>query len=92
MEDRDRRGDSLPEGELCVVKMTIRPSADASTILRGVAADWGLSQHAALELLAKWFVATGGHLQSRIDFEGEPAVRIAAAVAAWRRRAGGAGS
>jgi hypothetical protein len=75
-----------------VSKFTLRLSEEAATILRGVAADWGLSQHDALELLAKWFVATGGHRQQRIDFEGAPAARIAVAMAEWRRRADGAGS
>jgi hypothetical protein len=75
----------------CMSKMTLRPSPEAATILRGVATDWGLSQHAALELLAKWFVATGGHLRDRIDFEGEPAVRIVAAVTKWEQGRGDAG-
>jgi hypothetical protein len=84
----ERRGDAGP----APVKTTLRLSPEAATILRGVAADWNLPQHDALELLAKWFVITGGHLQRHIDLQGEPAARIAVAVTDWRRRMACAGS
>jgi hypothetical protein len=84
--------DRQPEGCEPTTKMTVRLQPEIATIVRGVAADWGLSQHDALELLAKWFVVTGGHRQQRIEFEGPAAARVDAAVADWRRRLQRAGT
>lgn len=83
----NERYDRKPEGDVPTVKMTIRLEPEVAMILRGIAADWGrLPLHEAVALCAKWFIASGGHRQSRIVFEGESLAQIEAAVARWRRR------
>ena len=74
------------------MKLTVRMSPEVATIVRGVAADFGLAQHEAVSLLAKWFVRTAGHKQQRIVFDAPVAERVEEAVADWRRRLGRAGT
>jgi len=84
--DMSVRYDRQSERDVPTVKMTLRLEPEVATILRGVAADFGLAQHEAVSLLAKWFVRTAGHKQQRIVFDGPVAERIEEAVADWRRR------
>ena len=90
--DMSVRYDRQSERDVPTVKMTLRLEPEVATILRGVAADFGLAQHEAASLLAKWFVRTAGHQQQRIVFDGPVAERIEAAVADWRRRLERAGT